>query len=123
MAPRSLPQALICGETMLRQLVLGTVLSTHSVWNLEQHHFLLKKRNYHLLNGDHIHYQASLVAQTVKNRPAMQEIQVRSLGWKILLRKERQPTPVFLSGEFHGERRLVGYSPWGCTESDMTEHA
>ena len=32
-----------------------------------------------------------------------------------------QPTPVFLPGESHGRRSLVGYSPWGCKESDMTE--
>ena len=31
------------------------------------------------------------------------------------------PTPVFLPGEFHGQRRLGGYSPWGYKESDMTE--
>ena len=31
------------------------------------------------------------------------------------------PTPVFLPGECHGQRSLVGYSPWGCEESDMTE--
>ena len=31
------------------------------------------------------------------------------------------PTPVFLPGEFHGQRSLVSYSPWGCKESDMTE--
>ena len=30
-------------------------------------------------------------------------------------------TPVFLPGEFHGERRLVGYSPWDCKELDTTE--
>ena len=34
---------------------------------------------------------------------------------------ERQPTPVFLPGEFHGQRGLAGYSPWGRKESDMTE--
>ena len=28
-------------------------------------------------------------------------------------RKEWQPTPVLLPGEFHGQRRLAGYSPWG----------
>ena len=33
-----------------------------------------------------------------------------------------QPTPVFLPGKFHGQRSLVGYSPWGRKESDMTEH-
>ena len=31
-------------------------------------------------------------------------------------------TPVFLLGEFHGQRSLAGYSPWGHKESDMTEH-
>ena len=31
------------------------------------------------------------------------------------------PTPVFLPEEFHGQRRLVGYSPWCCKESDVTE--
>ena len=40
---------------------------------------------------------------------------------KILWRREWQPTPVFLLGEFHGQRRLVGYSPWDHTELDMTE--
>ena len=34
-----------------------------------------------------------------------------------------QLAPVFLPGEFHGQRSLAGYSPWGCRESDMTEHA
>jgi len=32
-----------------------------------------------------------------------------------------QPTPVFLPGESHGKRSLVGYSPWGCKESETTE--
>ena len=31
-----------------------------------------------------------------------------------------QPTPVFLPGKSHGQRSLLGYSPWGCKESDMT---
>ena len=35
--------------------------------------------------------------------------------------KEWAPTPVFLPGEFYGQRRLAGYSPWGRKESDMTE--
>ena len=33
-----------------------------------------------------------------------------------------QPTPVFLPGRCHGQRSLAGYSPWGCKESDVTEH-
>ena len=52
-----------------------------------------------------------MVAQTVKNLPAMQEIQVRSLGWEDPWKREWQPTPVFLPGESHGQRRLAGYSP------------
>ena len=32
-----------------------------------------------------------------------------------------EPTAVFLPGEFHGQKSLVGYSPWGSKESDMTE--
>ena len=40
---------------------------------------------------------------------------------KILWRKKWQPTAVLLSGKFHGWRSLVGYSPWGRKESDMTE--
>ena len=33
-----------------------------------------------------------------------------------------QPTPVLLPGKFYGQRSLAGCSPWGCKESDMTEH-
>ena len=40
---------------------------------------------------------------------------------KIPWRRKWQPTPVFLPGEFHGQRSLVGYSPCGSKESDTTE--
>jgi hypothetical protein len=43
---------------------------------------------------------------------------VRKIPW----RKKRQLTPVFLPGESH-QRSLVGYSPWGRNESDVTERA
>ena len=56
---------------------------------------------------------ASLVAQLVKNPPAMW---VRSLGWEDPVEKGRLPTPVFWPGESHGL-----FSPWGRKESDMTE--
>ena len=36
-------------------------------------------------------------------------------------RRKWQPTPVFLPGESHGRKSLVGYSPWGREESDTTE--
>ena len=40
---------------------------------------------------------------------------------KILWSRKWQPTPVFLPGKFHGQRSLVGYSPCGHKESDMTD--
>ena len=40
---------------------------------------------------------------------------------KILWRRKWQPTPVFLPGKFRGRKSLVGYSPWGRKESDVTE--
>ena len=40
---------------------------------------------------------------------------------KLFWRRKWQPTPIFLPGEFHGQRKLTGYSPWGCKESDTTE--
>ena len=36
-------------------------------------------------------------------------------------RRQWQPTPVLLPGKSHGRRSLVGFSPWGCEESDTTE--
>ena len=40
---------------------------------------------------------------------------------KIPWRKKWQPTPVLLPGKSHGQRGLVGYSPWGHKESETTE--
>ena len=51
----------------------------------------------------------------VNNLHAMQETWVWSLG------QEWLPTPVILLGEFHGQRSLVHYNPWGCKELDTTE--
>ena len=42
---------------------------------------------------------------------------IRKIPW----RRKWQPTPVFLPGESHGWRALVGYSPWGRKKSDTTE--
>ena len=59
--------------------------------------------------------RAFLVAQLVKNLPAMQE--TNGFGpWvsKIPWRRKWQPTPVFLPGKSHGQRSLTGYSPRGC---------
>ena len=50
----------------------------------------------------------------IKNSSAKQEMWVQSLIKKIPWRRKWQTTPVFLLGKSHGQRSLVGYSPWGC---------
>ena len=57
----------------------------------------------------------------VKNLPKVQESRVQSLFEEDPLEKETATHLVFLPGECHGEWGLVGYSPWGRQESDMTE--
>ena len=59
-----------------------------------------------------IQFWTSLVAQLMKNLPAMQEAWVGKIPW----RRERLPASVFWPGEFQGL-----YSPWGRKESDTTE--
>ena len=57
---------------------------------------------------------ASLVAQLVKNPPAVWETWVRSLGWEdreIPLEKEMATHSSILAWEIHGQRNLVEYSP------------
>ena len=51
----------------------------------------------------------------------MQEMKFDPWVMQILWRRKWQPTPVFLPGKSHGQRSLVGYSPWGHKESDMIE--
>ena len=51
--------------------------------------------------------------ETVKNLPAMLDTRVQSLSQEDPLEKERTSITVFLPGESHGHRSLVGYSPWG----------
>ena len=63
---------------------------------------------------------ASLVAQMVKNLPAMQETQVQSLGWADPLEKGMATHSSILAGEFRGQRSLAGYSQWGGKELDTT---
>ena len=67
------------------------------------------------------HKVASQVTEMVKNPSTMQEIWVdpgvRMIPW----RREWLPTPLFLPGEFHGQRKLAGYSPWDCKQLDTME--
>ena len=66
-----------------------------------------------------LYLRASLLAQTIKNPPAVQETWVQSLGWEDLLRRAWQPTPLVLPKSAWTEG--PGCSPWGRKESDMTE--
>ena len=60
------------------------------------------------------------MAHTVKNLPEMQNTWVLSLGQEDPQRGERLPTPVFLLGEFHGQRAWWA-TVQGIAELDMTE--
>ena len=73
--------------------------------------------NYHLIAAE----GASLVTQTVWNLLAMCETQVQSLGREEFCRREWLRTTVFLPGEIHGQRSLVGSCPLSHKESDTTE--
>ena len=64
---------------------------------------------------------ASLVAQMIKNLPAMWETWVQSLGWEDPLEEGMSPLQYSCLENHHGQRCLAGYSPWGRKELDMTE--
>ena len=61
---------------------------------------------------------ASLLAQTIKKLPAMQDTRVSSLGQEDPLEKEMS---INFPGESHRQRSLASYSPWGQKELDMIE--
>ena len=50
----------------------------------------------------------------VKNLPAMQEIQIQSLGWEDPLGEEMAASSSILAWESHAQNGLAGHSPWGC---------
>ena len=95
----------------------GLLWSVELSWHLWVCHLAYEN----ILQGAYNEAWVSLVAQMVKQLPAMQETWVRSLGWKYPWRRKWQPTLVFLPGEFHGQRSLVGYRPYGSKESNTTE--
>ena len=64
-----------------------------------------------------LQFWGNLMAQMVKRLPTVFKTWVEEVSW----RRKWQPTPVFLPGESHGWRSLVGYSPWGRKGSDTNE--
>ena len=90
-------------------------------------HSLLLRRLLLLLQVLALTTVSSLMAQMLKNLPTVLEDpgSIPGLGRSsgdLLPPGEGNglPTPVFLPGEFHGQRSLVGYSLWGHKELDMT---
>ena len=74
------------------------------------------------LNIRYFFTRTSLLTQTVKSLPAMQETRVRSLVWKYPLKKEMSIHSSILAWRMPWTEEPGGlYSPWGCKESDMTE--
>ena len=70
--------------------------------------------------GRHLYPQGFPGGSDGKESACSAEDPVWSLR-KILWRRERQPSPVFLPGESHGQRSLAGYSPWDHKESNTIE--
>ena len=65
--------------------------------------------------------RASMVAQTIRICLSCRRLRFDPWVQKIPWRREWQLTPVFLPGEFHGQKSLAGYSPWSRKESNTTE--
>ena len=65
-----------------------------------------------------VFYQGFPGGSDSKEPPVVQQTRVPSLGQEYPLEREWLPSPIFLAGEFHGQRSLIGYSPWGHRESD-----
>ena len=85
-------------------------------WEAFWEHFMVTMKQWPI-NNIHTADSASMVAQTVKNQPA---IWLQYLGWEDP-REKGMATHFQYSGEFHGQRSLVGYSPWGFKVSDTIE--
>ena len=90
-------------------------------WATEHHHQKVEQGIPRPSEGPGDVAQASLVAQRVRRLPVTWETWVRSLGWEDPLEKEMAPHSVLLPGESHGWRSLVGCSPQGRGEADVTE--
>ena len=81
---------------------------THKFDNFNEMGHFLKKDN---CNSANMKYISSIAIKMIF------KIQFIILTW----RRKWQSTPVLLPGKSHGQRSLVGYSPWGRKESDTTE--
>ena len=105
-----------------------------AIWSVYPTFFWNSKRNYFFsqscprfnksqnwISLAEIGYILTFMAQMVKNLPAVQETWFQPLGGEDPLEKEMATHSSILAGEFRGQRILVGYSPRGCKELDVTE--
>ena len=69
-------------------------------------------------NIDELGFPGGSVVKTLPANAGDTEMQPQSLGQEDARRRKWQPTPASLPGKFHGQRSLVGYSPWGHKELD-----
>ena len=98
----------------------------YSSWGGKESDTMSMHAHTHTYTHTHTSEIMGHMALVVKNQPANGRRHKR-LGFnpwvgKIPWRRARQPTPVFLPGEFHGQRSLADYSPWHHKELDTTEH-
>ena len=90
----------------------SSILAQRNPWTISESHSSSKFQS---------HFWTSLVAQTVKRLSTIRRPGFDLWVGKIPWRRKWQYTPVLLPGKSHAQRSLVGYSPWGCKELDMTE--
>ena len=80
------------------------------------------------MEGLNVHWAVGYVSLESKGEVGGKNLRVSEIYIYIyiyvydsVVRREWQPPPVFLPGEFHTQRSLVVYSPWDCKELDKTE--
>ena len=105
-----IPKVIICQQKLCRYLFFGWLVAYFLYFIFE---FCFCFISFFFL----CYYRASLVAQMVKNLPAMQETWVRSLGWEDPLGKGDATHSSILAWRIP----WTVYSPWGHKESDTTE--
>ena len=76
---------------------------------------LVTMGQFHQLSWEDLFFWIASSHITITHTPSI--VMTSLTNW----RRKWQPTPLFLPGESHGERSLVGYSPWGRKELDTTE--
>ena len=95
-----------------QQTTVSSIPSHPSTAGVSNHHLLKSSFYFDMRNNG---YRCDLFFKPKR----LFCIMLTVINW----RRQWHPTPVLLPGKSHGQKRLVGYSPRGCKEPDMTEHA